>query len=303
MELRVLEYFLALAREGSVSAAAEALHVSQPTLSRQLIELERELGTTLFERGRRGATLTEDGMLLRRRAVEMLDLARAAKSEIAHNRGTVAGEIRIGCAETRAMDLVAGIMGALRAEHPQVTFRVVSAVAEDVVERINRGLLDFGLLLRLGACHGLDLIRLPSNESAGIVVRRDDDLACGSQAARPLAPADLVGVPLIVPESYAESGLLGGERPRSEGGRLDVVATYTLFYNAARMVRAGLGCAVALEGLADVSPASGLVWRPLDVALDMPSYLVWKPQLRTQACEAFLEAVRQRYGGAGRGEV
>ena len=151
MELRVLEYFLALAREGSVSAAAEALHVSQPTLSRQLIELERELGTTLFERGRHGAKLTEDGMLLRRRAAEIVDLANAAKSEIAHSRGAVAGEVRIGCAETRAMDLLAGAMRALHAEHPQVTYRVVSGVAEDVVERIDRGLLDFGLLLRRGA--------------------------------------------------------------------------------------------------------------------------------------------------------
>lgn len=299
MELRVLEYFLALAREGSVSAAAEALHVSQPTLSRQLIELERELGTTLFERGRHGAKLTEDGMLLRRRAAEIVDLANAAKSEIAHSRGAVAGEVRIGCAETRAMDLLAGAMRALHAEHPQVTYRVVSGVAEDVVERIDRGLLDFGLLLRRGACHGLDMIRLPSNESVGIVARDGDGLVRGPDAARPLAPADLASVPLIVPESYAESGLLGGERPRSEGGRLDVVATYTLFYNAARMVRAGLGCAVALAGLAGVSPASGLVWRPLDVRLDMPSYLAWKPQLRTRACEAFLETARRLFGGAG----
>ena len=103
MELRVLEYFLALTREGSVSAAAEALHISQPTLSRQLMELERELGSTLFERGRHGVTLTEEGMLLRRRASEIVDLARITETEIMMSRGVVAGEIRIGCAETRAM--------------------------------------------------------------------------------------------------------------------------------------------------------------------------------------------------------
>lgn len=250
MELRALAYFLALAREGSVSGAAEALGVSQPTLSRQLIELERELGTVLFERGRHGATLTEDGMLLRRRAAEIVDLVRTTEAEIMLNRGVVAGEIRIGCAETRAMDLVAGVMRDLRAEHPQVTFRVVSAVAEDVVERINRGLLDFGLLLRPDACHDLDFIRLPTNEAAGVVMPADDPLA----AREALSFDDLVGLPLIVPTSWAESGLLGSERPAAEGGRLDVV-------------------------------------------LDMPSYLVWKPfQLRTRACEAFLEHVRKAWG-------
>ena len=119
MELRVLEYFLTLAQEGSVSAAAEALHVSQPTLSRQLMDLERELGTTLFLRGRRGITLTEDGMLLRRRAAELLSLANIAKSELAAGRDALAGEIRIGCAETRAVDVLARLMRQFRSHHPR----------------------------------------------------------------------------------------------------------------------------------------------------------------------------------------
>lgn len=129
MELRVLEYFLALVREGSVSGAAEVLHISQPTLSRQLIDLERELGTTLFERGRYGITLTEDGMLLRRRASQVVDLVHTTKNEVMLNHGVVAGEIRIGCAETQAMDLRARVMRDLKRDHPEVTYRIASSLA------------------------------------------------------------------------------------------------------------------------------------------------------------------------------
>lgn len=295
MDIRTLECFLVLTREGSVSAAAEALHLSQPTLSRRLMELERSLGTTLFERGRHGITLTEEGMLLRRRAAEICDLVHATEREVALSRGTVAGEVRVGCAETRAMDLLARVMGDLRSRHPEVTFRVVSGVAEDVVERVRRGLLDFGLLLRLDGCDGLDVLDLPTNERVGLVVPEDGELA----RRRSLSLDDLAGLPLIVPASFEHTGILGGERPVSEGGRLDVVATFGLAYNASRMVLAGMGCAVSLEGLMDVSRGSGLAFVPLEVEVSMPSHLVWKPsRLRTRACEAFLDLAREAFGGS-----
>lgn len=294
MELRMLEYFLALAREGSVSAAAQVLHISQPTLSRQLIELERELGTTLFDRGRHGITLTEDGLLLRRRASEICDLVRITESEIQLSRGVVAGEIRIGCAETHAMDLLAAVMRDMRVEHPQVTFRVTSDVAEDVVEQIGRGLIDFGLLLRVRDRWGLGSVRLPTNERP-VVAMRDD---CPLAARESVTFDELVAYPLIVPATWRESGILGDEVPREEGGRLDVVATYGLSYNALRMARAGMGCVVSLAGLEDGRGGDGLVVRPLEETLEMPSYLVWKPfQLRTRACEAFLERARREFGG------
>lgn len=294
MELRVLEYYLALVREGSVSAAAEVLHISQPTLSRQLIELERELGTTLFERGRHGITLTEDGMLLRRRAAEICDLVRITESEVMLSRGVVEGEIRIGCAESRAMDLLASVMRGLREDHPKVTYRIVSDLAENVVEQIEHGLLDFGLLLRVRDRWGLDHVRLPTSESAIVVMRDDSPLATLERVTFD----DLVGVPLMVPASYRESGLLGEERLASEGGRLNVVAQFDLSYNASRMVRAGLGCAITLAGTLDARGGEGLVMRPLERELDMPSYLVWKPfQVRTRACDAFLDRAREAFGG------
>ena len=293
MELRVLEYFLALAREGSVSAAAAALHVSQPTLSRQLMDLERELGATLFERGRHGVTLTEEGLLLRRRAAEIVGLAGVAASEVARASGVVAGEVRVGCAETRAVRLLADVMRAVRARHPQVTFRVTSGLAEDVAEQIGRGLLDFGLLLRMRPRWGLASVRLPSQERAVVVMRRDDPLASRGR----LRTADLAGRPLLVPASWRENGILGDALPRSAGGDLDVVAEFDLPFNASQLVRAGMGCAVVLDGLMDTPPGGELVARPLDVPLDMPSYLAWQPrQRRTRACEAFLAQARAAFG-------
>ena len=292
MELRVLEYFLAVARAGSITAASEELHVSQPTLSRQLIDLERDLGTTLFERSRAGVSLTGDGLLLRRRAAEIVDLARTTESEIMLNRGQVAGEIRIGCDETRAMELLARVMRSMREAHPQVTFRIVSADADDVAERIGRGLLDFGLVLRLDACSGLDSLELPTGERAVVVIPAGDPLA----EREVIAPSDLAGLPLIVPASAGASRILGDERGEGEGGRLSIVATYNLSYNATRMVRAGLGYAVTLAGLGGVTDEDGLVARPLDVRVDMPAHLVWKPfQLQTRACEAFLDRMRDAF--------
>ena len=295
MELRVLEYFLALTREGSVSAAAEALHISQPTLSRQLMELERELGSTLFERGRHGVTLTEEGMLLRRRASEIVDLARITETEIMMSRGVVAGEIRIGCAETRAMDLLAEVMRGLQHDHPQVIYRIVTDVAENVVEQIGHGLLDFGLLLRVRERWGLSSIRLPSEEHAIVLMRADCPLA----ELERVGFDDLATQPVLLPATYKESGMAALERPRSEGGRLDVRAYFDLPYNASRMVLAGMGCAVCLRGLVEGRLESGLIVRPLEVELDIPSYLVWKPfQLRTRACEAFLDRARMTLGAA-----
>lgn len=293
MELRSLEYFLTLTREGSVSAAARALHVSQPTLSRQLIELERELGATLFERGRHGITLTEAGTLLRRRASEICELARITMGEVAGVRGQVAGTIRLGCAETRAMDVLASVMCAFRRDYPHVRFRVTSKIAEDVAERVNRGLLDFGLTLRVRDHWGLESLRLATGERAEVVMRADCPLAVNETVTLD----DLAAFPVLVPESWRESGLLGGERPREDGGRLDVVAEFDLAYNASRMVLAGMGCAVMLAGLLRGREGAGLVTRPLDVCLDMPSYLVWKPtQLRTCACTTFLQRASEALG-------
>ena len=293
MELRVLEYFLALAREGSVSAAAEALHISQPTLSRQLMDLERELGCTLFERGRRGITLTEDGMLLRRRASEIVGLAQITRNELLANRGVCEGEVRIGCAETRAMDLLAAVMRDFRAEHPAVTFVVSSDLAEATAEKLERGLVDFGLVMRVNDAWGMRSVALPSHERACVIMPEDHPLAAHGSVGFD----DLADVPLLVPSSYRESGILGGELPRADGGRLDVVGEFGLPYNGSRMVRAGMGCMITLEGLIETPPGSGLATRPLEGSVELGAFVAWKPFCqRTRACEAFLERLQERFG-------
>ena len=290
MELKTLEYFLAVAQEGSISGAAEVLHVSQPTLSRQLKELEDELGCTLFTRGRRGVTLTDDGLLLRRRASEIVDLARITQNEIMLNQGVVEGEVRIGCAETQAMDLLAQVMLGFQRDHPKVVFIISSDLAENVAEQIEHGLVDFGLLLRVNDAWNLDYRKLPTNERAVVVMPEDSPLAEHAS----LTFDDLGNTPLLIPSSYGRSGLLGGELPRYAGGRLNVVVEFGFSYNATRMVRAGMGAMITLEGLVETPPGSGLVQRPLEIEVEMPSYLAWKPfSAQTRACDAFLERVRE----------
>lgn len=297
MELRVLEYFLALGRAGSISGAAEALHISQPTLSRQLMDLERELGCTLFTRSKRGITLTEDGLLLRRRAAEIVDLAGIARTELAASRSTIEGEVRIGCAETLAFDIVARAMRDFQRDHTRVTFAVSSGLAEDVAEKVKHGLLDFGLLLRVRDSWNLASLALPTSEKAVVIVPEGHRLA----AFDTVTMDDLASIPLLIPASFRESGILHGELPRAEGGRLDVAALYDLPFCATRMVRAGMGCAVSLAGLVETPAGSGLATRPIDIEMDMPAYMVWKPlPMRSAACESFLERLqkdaRQQFG-------
>ena len=293
LELRVLEYFLALAREGTVSDAAATLHISQPTLSRQLIELEKELGVILFERSRHGITPTEEGVYLRRRAGEIVSLARATQSDLLMLRGPISGEISIGCAETKAMVQVAEIMREMQVEHPDVTFNIVSQTAEIVAEQIDRGLLDFGLLLRRVESEGLSYLQINCQERVGVVVAADSKLA-----EKPvLTFADLAGEPLLVPNTAPQSGILNGHVGVHQGGDLNVVATYNLVYNAFRMAEAGMGSVITLEGVSDTNSAHGFVFRPLDHEFNMPVYLAWKPLgFRTRACEVFWQRAQTQLG-------
>ena len=146
MELRVLRYFLAVAREENITRAAALLHVTQPTLSRQLMQLEEELGVKLFRRGQYRVVLTDEGMLLRRRAQEILELAEKAERELSRSGGELSGEIAIGCGETRSMTTLSRHIRLFRQRYPQVRFRIYSAIADDVKECIEKGLLDMGLL-------------------------------------------------------------------------------------------------------------------------------------------------------------
>ena len=177
MELRVLRYFLAVAREQNITAAAETLHVTQPTLSKQLMELEKELGRTLFIRGNRKITLTEDGMFLRKRAQEITELVDKTEAAFTADSETIVGEIFIGSGETEAIRYIAKSLSRLQALHPGVTFNLYSGNGEDVSERLDKGLLDFGLFVGMTDLKKYDYLTLPYYHRWGLIMRKDDSLA------------------------------------------------------------------------------------------------------------------------------
>lgn len=290
MELRHLRYFLMIAREGTISGAATALHVSQPSLSRQMQELERDLGVRLFERGSRRVTLTEPGMRLRRRAEEIVDLVGRAEDEFRLTADTLAGEVRVGGGETPAMGLLADVMAEFVDAFPLVRFSLFSGNAESVGERLDTGRLDFGVFVGHADLSRYEFLQLPARDRWGAFVREDDPLA----SLEHVTPADLAGRSLILSE---QAGREMGAWFRRDLEDLDVVATYNLLYNAALLARRGIGVVVSLEGIVETGEGSGLAFRPLEPPMSADIFVAWKRyQSFSPAAEAFLSAVRERWG-------
>lgn len=257
MELRVLQYFLTVAREQSISGAADFLHLTQPTLSRQLKDLEDELGKQLLIRGNRKVTLTEEGMLLRKRAEEILNLVHKTEIEMTLNEDSITGEVYIGAGETDGIRYLARAARRVQQEHPGVRFHIVSGDRQDVLEQLDRGLLDMAVILG-GADHTrYDTLPLPGSDAWGVLLRHDHPLA----AREAIAPADLRDQPLIVSRQALSDGELGAWLQRG-GVSMDVCMTYNLIHNAALMVEEGLGCAITLEKLVNTEGTS-LCFRPL----------------------------------------
>ena len=291
MELRVLRYFIEVARTQNITAAAERLHITQPTLSKQLMDLEDELGAKLFERGKRRTTLTEDGMLLFQRAKEIVALADLTESAFRSTDERIAGDIAIGCGETEGMRLLVDAMKEMRAAHPGVTFRLSSGNFEDISDRLDSGLVDFGLFVGDAAVAKYDYIKLPHSDAWGLLMRADNALA--ERAS--VRPQDLDGLALLCSRQAVQSNELAGWLGR-EFGELDIVATYNLIHNATYMVEAGMGCAVSIEGLVNTS-GTGLVFRPFEPALTARLSFAWKRgrQLSRAAAE-FLKLLQSKIG-------
>lgn len=291
MELRVLRYFLAVAREESISEAANFLHITQPTLSRQIMELEEELGTKLLNRGRRNQkiTLTDEGMLLRRRAEEMIELADRTEAEFARRDELISGEIHIGAGETDAMRLLTRAAKTLHTLYPHIRYHLYSGNAEYVTEQLDRGLLDFGILVEPADVHKYDYIRLPAADIWGVLMRKDHPLA----AQDAVHPADLQNLPLIISRQTMVQNELSGWLG-SSFDTLHVVATYNLLYNASLMVEEGLGCALCLDKIINTTGDSRLCFRPLAPKLTVGLDVVWKKhQVFPKAAELFLQKLRE----------
>jgi len=291
MELRVLHYFLTLTREGNISAAAEYLHVTQPTLSRQLMELEKELGARLFIRGRRKITLTEDGLLLKKRAGEILELVEKTGSEIAMPEGNISGNIAIGGGETHAMRLIADVIKEMQYEHPNIRVDLYSGNAEDVTERLDKGLLDFGVLIEPADVSKYESLRIPAKDVWGILMRKDSPLA-GKKAVK---AEDLWTVPLLTSRQRLVSKDISRWIKR-DYDHLNIVGTYNLIFNASLLVEKGVGYALCLDNLVYTGGESALCFRPLEPALTSGLDIVWKKyQVFSKAAELFLQKIKEAF--------
>ena len=260
MELRVLRYFLAVAREGSVTGAANFLHVTQPTLSRQIKDLEEELGTKLFVRHSHSVSLTPDGMRLRKRAEEVVDMIEKTEAEFAVKEESVEGDVHIGAGETRVMRHVAEVIHGLRKDYPNIHIHLYSGNLEDVAERLDKGLLDFGVLIQPADLSKYDYVNLPEKDVWGVVTRKDSPLA----ARQAITRQDLLGEPLIlsrqaIRRTSAKNEFI--EWFKDDFEKLDVVATLNLVYNAALLAESGVGHVVTLDGLVNTSEHSNLCFR------------------------------------------
>lgn len=285
MELRVLRYFLAVAQEENITRAAALLHLTQPTLSRQLMQLEKELGTKLFRRSQHRIVLTEAGMLLRRRAQEIVELADKTEQEFLCRESELSGEVAIGAGETRSMTFLSRLMASFRQIHPLVRFRIYSATADDVKQRLECGLLDMGLLAEPVEVGRYAFWRMPEKDRWGVLVRKDAPLA----RLMGVTPADLAGVPLL---------LSGRERVQAElaswfgeyWNKLDVAATYNLILNAANMVENGVGVAIGFD-LGNFS--DNLKFLPLLPGVETGTVLAWKrDQIFSAAVSQFHEYIQ-----------
>lgn len=289
MELRVLQYFLAVTREQSISGAAEALHLSQPTLSRQLKELEDELGKQLFIRGSRRITLTEEGMILRKRAEEVVELIQKTEQEIAINNNVIAGNVYIGSGETDAVRYIAKAAWELQNEYPDIRCHISSGDTTDILDDLDKGLIDFGLIFGVVDTAKYEYISFPVTDMYGILMRKDSPLAEKER----ICPEDLWDKPLMCNRNTKDGDAVTTwlQRNLSE---VNVVSTYTLLFNASLMVEEGIGYAFALDKIICITDKSNLCFRPLSPSLHVGMSLIWKKyQFFPKAAAKFLEKFQE----------
>ena len=296
MELRVLKYFLTVAREGSITGAANSLHLTQPTLTRQIQELEKELGQKLFVRGKYKVTLTPEGMILRNRAQEIVDLVEKTEAEFQAITDTVSGDVYIGGGESDCMKHIAEIIKEIQTEYPAIKFHLFSGNAEDVTEKLDKGLLDFGVLIQPVDLSKYDNLPLPDKDIWGVIMRKDSPLA----EKEYIELEDLRGLPLInsrqaMRKTSSKNEFI--EWFRGEFENLNTVATINLVYNAAVMVKAGVGYAITLDKLVNTSEESELCFKPLKPKLESGLDIVWKKyRVFSPAAKIFLDKLKDCFG-------
>lgn len=291
MEFRLLEYFLAVAREQNITAAAESLHISQPALSTQLKALETELGKQLLIRGAKGSRkviLTEEGMILRKRAEEMVSLMRRTKEEISGSNETISGNVFIGTGETETVRLFAQVAKKMQQKYPDIQYHISSGNAEHVLEYLDKGLIDFGLLFTEIDSQKYEAIPVPVRDTWGVLMRKDSPLA----EKENICPEDLWDKPLIVSHQKGDDVYLNQWLQRKES-ELHIVATYNLLFNASLLVDEGLGYALCYDKLINTQ-GSSLCFRPFSPRLEARGFIIWKKyQVFSKAAKYFLQCLNE----------
>ncbi|WP_288156796.1 LysR family transcriptional regulator [uncultured Sharpea sp.] len=263
MEIRVLQYFLAIAREETIVGAAEALHITQPTLSRQMKDLEDELGKKLFIRSNKKITLTDEGMLLRQRAEEIVSLVHKTELEITSLDSLISGNIYIGSGESRSLKVIIKTMKKMQSRYTNVKFNLYSGNADDVIDKLDNGLIDFALITEHPKLSEYNHLRLPLSHQWVVMMKKDDSLSCK-------------------------------ESITFEDIKLNIISSYTLLYNASLMVEEGLGYAICFDKLINTTGNSLLTYRPLTPSVNVENYFIWKKyQVLTKASQCFLDLVQE----------
>lgn len=288
MELRVLTYFLVVAREENITKAAQLLHITQPTLSRQLQQLEDELGVTLFRRVKHSIQLTPEGHLLRHRAQEMVDLANKTKAELFNSESHLGGTIAIGCGESQNMSFISQCINVFRDKHPLVSFQIYSAHAEDIKERLQRGVLDIGLLMEPVDVTSYEYLRLTEKSKWGVLVHATDPLARKAY----ITNQELEESSLLLPSREAVSKEIKAWLGESYD-RIHVIGHYNLLFNAMNMVAHRVAYALCLELEATYK---GVAFVPLCPVLETGAVLAWKKhQVFSPAAQAFINVLKETH--------
>lgn len=288
MDIRTLQYFLAIAREESITKAAESLNMTQPPLSRQMKELEDELGKQLFVRGSKKISLTEDGLLLKKRAEEMVSLMDKTISELSSSEEVITGDILIAAGETENISILANIAKSLNSKYPDIRYRLYSGDSEFVKDKLDNGLVDFGLVIGTVDIEKYDYIKLPVSDRWGIIMKDTDELAKYDRISSDM----LRDKPLFLSHQSSDSSEI---RSWFSDNNISpqIVGTYNLAYNASVFVKSGFGYMLVLDNILNTTISSGLAFRPIIPTMKADMYFIWKNnQVFGKAASAFLDEMK-----------
>lgn len=291
MDIRILKYFLAVAKEGNITRAAESLHITQPTLSRQLMELEENMGTELFIRGKRQIMLTDSGILFQQRAKEIVQLYDKTRREMAEQNDLLGGTVSIACVESIVSNLLPEVLIEFSKQYPMVKYELYSADGNDIREKIDRGDIDIGILVEPVETAKYDYIRLPFYEQWGIVMRKDDPLAEKDK----IITEDIQNKPLIVPRrTIVIEEIATWLEMDSE--KLNIVASHNLLTNSLLLVERGFGYTICVKGAFDIRKKDTICFAPLAPERITGHVLAWKKnKVFSNATTKFLQYIKEKY--------